>query len=258
MKRLLILCFVLLELFTPAYSKNVRFIQVTDVHLTEHNAKYLKDFVDDINAKYSGIDFVVFTGDNLDKPEQKDLGIFLDIIKQLNVRPYVLVANHDLYRNKNMSSEFYMGLVRKKLGLYHSAKPNYVFKKNDIVFIAMNGVRELIPGPCGYFKEKELVWLDSMLTKYAGKKVVILQHFPVLDSPLRSHNLHNKDDYLKVIKKHNNVIAVISGHYHQNREEFEDNIYNIVTKKFDNNRYCKLIEIENGFVYTLLIDNNDI
>lgn len=79
-----------------------------------------------------------------------------------------------------------------------------------------------------------------------------------MDSPLRSHNLHNKDDYLKVIKKHNNVIAVISGHYHQNREEFEDNIYNIVTKKFDNNRYYKLIEIENGFVYTLLIDNNDI
>lgn len=51
---------------------------------------------------------------------------------------------------------------------------------------------------------------------------------------------------------------MISGHYHQNREEFEDNIYSIVTKKFDNNRYYKLIEIENGFVYTLLIDNNDI
>lgn len=112
----------MLELFTPAYSKSVRFIQVTDVHLTEHNAKYLKDFVDDINAKYSGIDFVVFTGDNLDKPEQKDLGIFLDIIKQLNVRPYVLVGNHDLYRNKNMSSEFYMGLVRKKIGVISQCK----------------------------------------------------------------------------------------------------------------------------------------
>ena len=59
------------------------------------------------------------------------------------------------------------------------------------------------------------------------------------------------------IEKHSNVIAVISGHYHQNREEFYDNIYHIITKNFSNNGYYKIIEIDDGFVYTYLIDNKD-
>ena len=259
MQRLLVLCLAIITgLFTPVYASVVKFIQVTDVHLNQNNSQYLKDFVDDVNQKYSDIDFVVFTGDNIDKPREDDLCLFLDTIKQLKVRAYVLPGNHDLYRNKNLTHDTYMKLVRKKLGAYHSPKPNYVFKKDDIVFITMNGVKEIIPGPNGYYKEDELVWLDKMLSKYADKKVVIFQHFPLLDTPVRSHSLYKKEQYLEILKKHNNVIAVISGHYHQNREVFCNNIYNVVTKNFSNNRYYKLIEIDDGFVYTMLIDNKDL
>ena len=257
MKRFFVLCFLLSALFIPVYACGVKFIQVTDVHLSENNSKYLADFVRDINQKYSDIDFVVFTGDNIDKAHEKDLILFLDTVKNLKPKTYVLAGNHDLYKKQNLTAENYMSLVRKKLGPYHSSKSNYVFKKNGIVFIAMNGVKEVIPGPNGYYKEKELLWLDRMLNKYSDKKVVILQHFPLLDSPLKNHNLYKKESYLEILKKHNNVIAIISGHYHQNREEFCDNIYNVVTKNFSNNRYYKLIEIDDGFVYTRLIDTHD-
>ena len=258
MQRLLVLCLtVIIGFFTPVYAHEVKFIQVTDVHLTQNNSQYLKDFVTDVNTKYSDIDFVVFTGDNIDKPREEDLSLFLEIIKDLKFKSYVLAGNHDLAKNQNLTHDKYMKLVRKKLGTYHSSKSNYVFKKGDIVFITMNGVKEIIPGPNGYYKEKELIWLDKMLTKYSDKKVVILQHFPVLDTPIRSHSLYKKEQYLEVLKKHNNVIAIISGHYHHNREEFCDNIYHVVTKNFTNNRYYKLIEIEDRFVYTRLIDNKD-
>lgn len=52
-----------------ANAQNVKFIQVTDVHLTQVNKSRLETFVSNINQKYSnkGIDFVVFTGDNIDK-----------------------------------------------------------------------------------------------------------------------------------------------------------------------------------------------
>lgn len=74
MKRLLVLLFfILVGLFTRVTAKEVKFIQVTDVHLTQHNSQYLNDFVDDVNKKYSNIDFVVFTGDNIDKPDEEDL-----------------------------------------------------------------------------------------------------------------------------------------------------------------------------------------
>lgn len=258
MQKLLILCLALIaSLFTPIYANEVKFIQVTDVHLTPNNVEYLKDFVNDVNTKYKDIDFVVFTGDNIDKPNEKDLNLFLETIKNLKVKTYVLPGNHDLYKNQNLTHEKYMQLVRKKLGSYHSAKTNYVFKKGDIIFVAMNGVKEIIPGPNGYYRESELLWLDKILTKYSNKKVVILQHFPLLDTNVKSHRLYQKEKYFDILKKHNNVIAIVSGHYHQNEEEFCGNIYNIATKNFSNNRYYKIIEIDDGFVYTHLIDNND-
>lgn len=257
MRRLLVLIFIILGIYNPIYAKSIKFIQVTDVHLTQDNAEYLKDFVEDVNNKYQDLDFVVFTGDNIDRPKEKDLELFLDTVKRLHTRAYILLGNHDLYKSQNMTHDKYMSLVRKKLGRYHSAEPNYVFKRGDVVFITMNGVKEVIPGANGYYREKELLWLDKMLTKYAKKKVVIFQHFSLLDTPVKSHKLYKKDEYLNILKKHDNVIAIISGHYHQNREEFHDNIYYVITKNFSNNRYYKIIEIDDGTVYTHLIDNDE-
>ena len=258
MKNLLVFCFIIIiELFIPVYAKDIKFIQVTDVHLTQHNSDSLRNFVQDINTKYEDIDFIIFTGDNIDKANESDLSLLINIIKNLKFKCYILVGNHDLYKNHKMTHDKYMQMVRKTLGPYHSSKPNYIFKKDNFVFIVMNGVKEVIPGPNGYYKENELVWLDRMLSKYSNKKVVIFQHFPLLDTATKSHSLYKKEQYLEVLKKHNNVIAIISGHYHHNREEFCDNIYNVVTKNFADNRYYKLIEIRDGFVYTQLIDNND-
>ena len=54
----------------------------------------------------------------------------------------------------------------------------------------MNGVKEVIPGPNGYYKESEIIWLDRRLTKFKNKKVVILQHFPLLDTNSKSAGLY--------------------------------------------------------------------
>lgn len=238
-------------------AENVKFIQVTDVHLTQHNSLYLRQFVQDVNQKFNDIDFIVFTGDNLDKANEEDLKLFLSIIKELKFKTYVLPGNHYLSQTKDMTKEHYMHLIRKKLGFYHSDKANYVFKKKDIVFIAMNGVKEVIPSPNGYFREEELVWLDKMLSKYADKKLVILQHFPLLYTNVANHNLYRIEDYKDVLNKHDNVISVVSGHYHENVEIRENNIYHIVTKNFSENRFYKIIEIntEDDFIFTILYQN---
>ena len=122
----------------------------------------------------------------------------------------------------------------------------------------MSGVKEVFLGANGYFKNDEIMWLDKMLTKYSNKKVVIFQHFPLIDSKVYGHNLYKKDDYLKVLSKHNNVIAIVSGHYHENLEVKENNIYHIVTQNFTNNMSYKLITIddETNEIYTFLIGKN--
>lgn len=257
MKKLLVLFLLLINFYFPAAAGNIKFIQVTDVHLTKENAQYLKDFVDNINSSYTDLDFVIFTGDNIDKPKFDDLETFLSIVKNIKVKKYVLLGNHDVSKNQKLDKQLYMKTVRKELGLYHSKTPNYVFVKDNVVFVVMDGVKEVIPGPGGYFKQSELDWLDKTLSKYGKNKVVIIQHFPLLTTKSVNHSIYKEEEYLKVLDKHSNVIAVISGHYHQNREEMKGNVYNIVTKNFCNNQYYKLIEIDSdtGMVYTMLNDN---
>ncbi len=259
MKKLLILATIFFCVNSFAKAENVKFIQVTDVHLTQNNALYLEDFVSDINTKYHDLDFVIFTGDNIDQANQNDLETFLSIVKKIKTRKYVVIGNHDVFKSKNLDKNLYMQLVRKNLGAYHSSKPNYVFKCKGVVFVVMDGVKELIPGPGGYFKQAEFDWLDKTLTKYKKDRVVIIQHFPLLDGKARRNEVYNKQEYLDLLKKHNNVISVISGHYHENREEFKDNIYHVLTMKFVNNTYYKIIEIDPDLpmVYTQLIDNSE-
>lgn len=259
MKKFILILFIFLGLTRAVQAKTVKFIQVTDIHLTQNNAQYLKQFTEDINKKFNDLDFIVFTGDNINNPKPADLELFLDTIKNLKVKPYVLVGNHDLYKSNNLTQKSYMNLVHKKLGTYHPSKANYVFQKGNTIFITMNGVKEIIPGSCGYYRQEELVWLDKMLTKYSNKKVVILQHFPLIDTTIKGHSLYRKDDYEKILAKHNNIISIISGHYHINKEEKQDGIYHIITNKFSNNTYYKVIEVdeESNMVYTFLVNNNE-
>lgn len=258
MKKFFYLILCLLIFCNGSYAQNIKFIQATDVHLTKDNSQYLKNFISDVNDKYSDVNFIVFTGDNINNANPEDLETFLSILKQSKIKTYVVMGNHDLYKSKGMSKDYYMHTVKKNLGHYHSSDPNYVFKKGNIVFVAMNGVKEVIPGSCGYYREAELTWLDKMLSKYKNKKVVILQHFPLLLTETKSHNLYKKDEYEKILSKHNNVIGVVSGHYHENRELKDGNIYHIVTKNFSDNKYYKLIEVndKNDLIYTMLVDNN--
>lgn len=242
-----------------AKAENVKFIQATDVHLTKDNTLYLEDFVNEINKNYNDLDFVIFTGDNIDKPKIEDLQTFLGIIKKLKVKKYVILGNHDVYKSGGLNKQLYMKTVRKNLGAYHSDSSNYIFKIKGVVFIVMDGVKEVIPGSAGFYKESELQWLDSQLTKYKNKKVVVFQHFPLLDSKRVTHNLYKKENYLQVLNKHNNVIAIISGHYHKNREEFDGSIYHIVTEKFSDNTNYKIIEIDTEIpmVYSRLISKDE-
>ena len=164
------------------------------------------------------------------------------------LKVFVTVGNHDLLLSREMTADYYMKRTRKILGNYHPSSANYIFKKGNLVFIAMNGVKEVIPGPNGYYKESEILWLDRQLTKFKNKKVVILQHFPLLDTNSKSAGLYKKESYFNVLN------------YHNNREEKINNVYHIVTEKFRDNTYYKIISIndEDGFIYTTLVDKSSI
>ena len=71
MKRLFINLFAILTLLTsPALAKDIKFVQVTDVHYALNNdfsQEVLEQAVNDIN-KIDDVSFVIFTGDNINRP----------------------------------------------------------------------------------------------------------------------------------------------------------------------------------------------
>lgn len=240
MKKFLSLLFIILvsvlSFSAEAFAENIKFIQVTDSHLSvdsEYSQKVLKSAVEDINNQQD-VSFVVFTGDNINNPTEDNLRAFVEIVSKLKVPYYVVLGNHDVYKSKNMSKQRYYEILRERHIFYPQRKPNYAFKKNDFVFLVVDGAKEVIPGAVGYYRNDTLEWLDKQLTKNADKSVVILQHFPVeypegSETRLKTHKTYRVEDYREILEKHHNVLAVVSGHFHVNCETMKDGVYHIST-----------------------------
>ncbi len=225
-----IILFLLIIVSHCAYAGEIRFVQVSDVHYTtknDYSTEVLKAAVKDINS-LDNISFVVFTGDNIDSSKAENLEGFLKIINKLDIPYYIVIGNHDVFKSNGLSKQRYIEIIKEHNWFYRPSKPNYVFKRGEFVFIVVDGAKETIPGTTGYYRATTLEWLDKQLTKYNNKKVVLLQHFPILQ-PIeeRSHSVYQPEKFYEVLNKHDNVIAVVSGHYHMNKEKMENGIYHI-------------------------------
>ncbi|MBQ7127275.1 metallophosphoesterase [bacterium] len=258
LKKIFILFLFLLFTVLYANAKDISFIQVTDVYYTQNNNEIensLKKLVEKINNDEKNISFVVFTGNNIESPKPENLADFIKIINKLNCPYYVVLGNSDVSKSKKMSKEDYYKIIKRNNLFYPQKNANYMFKKNGYKFIIANGAKEVIPGKQGYYRKDTLLWIENILNKNKKEKIVILQHFPLIYPPvsinkIKSHETYKKDEYLNLIKKYPFILAIVSGHFHVNWENYSDEIYNISSPSFrDKPHYYKVIDI--------LSDEND-
>jgi len=238
MKKIISTIFCLVSLLLcvtqKALADSIKFVQIADAHITvksEYSQKVLKSAIDDINSQ-QGISFVVFTGDNINNPTEENLRTFVNIASKLKVPYYVTVGNHDVYKSKDMSKIRYYEILRESHLLYPQRSANYEFHKDGFIFLIVDGAKEVIPGAVGYYKKDTLEWVDKILTRNPKKSVVIFQHFPVeypdgAENRLKTHKTYKVEEYRKMLDKHHNVLAVVSGHFHLNGETMKDGVYHI-------------------------------
>lgn len=231
MKRLCIIIAVLLVMLAQAvFAADIKFVQVTDSHYSKSNQyseKLLRATIEDINT-LQNVSFVVFTGDNINRPSIEDLAEFVRIANKLNVPYYMVIGNHEVFKSNGLSKVQYIETVREHNFMYKPKKPDYFFKKGEFGFIIADGAKEVIPGSNGYFKPSTLKFIDKTLAKHKKLKFVILQHFPIVEpQEIKSHQTYKSEEYLEMLNKHSNVIAVVSGHYHVNNEKMQNGVYHI-------------------------------
>ena len=98
-KKLLLTLFLLLFMQNVVMANVVKFVQVTDTHFKSdepYRLEVLNAMVDTINKNEKDISFVMFTGDNIDKPDEKDLAIFVRTVNKLKKPYYIVIGHHDV------------------------------------------------------------------------------------------------------------------------------------------------------------------
>jgi len=130
---------------------------------------------------------------------------------------------------------------------YYSFEP-----KKGYLVIVMDPVIDNRITANGYIDKQQLKWIDDQLDKNWNSRVIIVEHHPIVE-PFESkgHKIINSDEYLKILNRHNNVIAVLSGHYHATKIKQIGHIVFVSTPS--------LVEYPNAFrIITVNKDNDKI
>lgn len=245
MKKNLLFIFLFFLSTQLAFSADMRFIQVDGAFYNTSNSKNFENLVEKINNE-KNIDFVVFTGNNIAKPNKDDLNSFIKSSQKLKAPFYVVLGQKDVNKQKGLGKEEYVKILSKKVRMHKKAKsPNLVFRKNKVTFIIADGSKEVLPTPNGYYKDDVLSWIKDELDNPKNQKVVILQHYPLIP-PIKkeTHYTYRAEDYLKLLSNYKNVKAIVSGHFDANNEQTVNGILHISTKNAPTYRIIDILDYD--------------
>ncbi len=183
--------------------QNFSFAVISDLHIeynSESSTKDLLQCIDKINSTDS-LDFVIVSGDiteNGDKFSLTKAKLLLDLIK---IPYYIVSGNHETKWSESGCTDFakIFGYQR----FYFSHKNYHFFGFPSGPIIKMGD---------GHIARQDLNWLQNKLDSIPTDQSI----FPVTHYPLLPQDLDNWYDLVDVLLKYN-IVAVLGGHYHQNR-----------------------------------------
>lgn len=267
-----ILALVLVQIFicnsnNISYGKEkkvdeLKIIQISDIHidtksrdrkgrLYTKSLELFENAVKQVN-NIEDVDAVVFSGDLINRPNKIDLYKFTKTANKLEAPWLPSLGNHDINPvfgelNKN---EYMITISSHNYDINSTNSYYFYIPQKGYIIIMLDGVMEKSITANGHFDNIQLEWLDKTLSKYKNHKAILVQHFPVVE-PYKSlsHKVLNDEEYLELIQKHPNVIAILSGHYHAAKAQKVDGILHISTPA--------LVEYPNAFRVLTFKDNGE-
>ena len=224
-----------------ANSSNLRFAQVSDAHYSDFESdtsfKLLSssgDILDDAVFQINNtpnVDFIMFTGDLVNQPQENQLLGFIKHANLLNKPWYMVFGNHDVSHGGRLSKKMYLDVLNGHSTTSGYTCPYYSFtpKKNYKV-IGLDTIIDKKMTSQGEISEEQLQWLKDELDNSGNDIIIIFTHVPVVEPyPSESHRLKNSYELKLLLKKYDNPIIVCSGHYHATKIFQEDNVLYINT-----------------------------
>lgn len=223
-----------IALENPQYS----FAVMSDIHIptdetsdTVYGSTYkgITKFTNVVNKlNDSDLDFICATGDMTTYGNDAQYTNVVNILNNLNKPFYSCNGNHDCVYNSANDTRW---------NTYFGHNMNYVFTKNNDVFIFMNLTIGGTTIEAPY--TTNIDWLETQLNNHKNKRVFLFMHFPLTGyAGLKTNEKYGFSDastederILSLLKQHLNVHC-FSGHTHYIFEMQED-YPNIIVSKID-------------------------
>ena len=209
----------------PSFSGTLKFVQLSDIHystvredtsykLLSKTKPLLEDAISQINSE-KNINFVMITGDGIDRPTKDSIVQLTDLLNTLNYPWYYALGNHDTTTDGYLTKQKILEIIKEKNPNYKFNSLYYTFKpKAGYRVIVLDGAKNKGISSNGNIPKEELNWLDNILSKSKNDVVLIFLHFPLYppyDSP--NHKILNDEEFKAVLTKYQMPIAIFSGHY---------------------------------------------
>lgn len=232
---LLIACAIGSQVCTAA-NNNLRVAQVSDAHFSsfEENTSYkflkkspelLDDVIFQINTS-GPYDFVMFTGDSVNKPKVSELEKFISHANNLVYPWYAIDGNHDISIDGPLTKRKFLETLAANNDNMQQENIYYAFTpKKGFRVICLDSIIDYKLTSNGEISNEEFMWLTQELEKHVKDTVIVCSHVPIIE-PFSSpnHKMQNEYEVRKLLKTHKNPLIVLQGHYHTTKIIQDDNM----------------------------------
>lgn len=224
-----------------AANNNLRFAQVSDTHFStfEENTSYkflkkspelLDDVIFQINTS-GPYNFVIFTGDLVNKPKTNELVKFLSHASVLNCPWYAINGNHDIAIDGPLTKKEFCKILNGYNRHMAIEKPYYAFTpKKGFRVICLDSIIDYKLTSNGEIDSEQMKWLKKELDSHKKEVIILCTHVPI-EEPYSSsnHKMQNEDEIKNLLSNYSNPIIVLQGHYHCVRAKQVENIIYITS-----------------------------
>ncbi|WP_226577629.1 lamin tail domain-containing protein [Halobacillus litoralis] len=205
-------------------------VWMSDTQYYSESYPYIyKDMVDWVaaNKETFNIPYVFHTGDLVDEWDDDQQWNYAD--EYMNVLegaglPYgVLAGNHDVNQKNNDYTQYSKYFGASRFNNQPTYGESYKDNRGHYDLLSVNGNDFLMLYMGWGVTQEDLDWMNSVLAQYPDRMAFLSLHEYLLVSGNRSPL--GEDIYKQVVEPNENVVAVLSGHYHDSEtliDEIDD------------------------------------
>ena len=226
-----------------SYADTLKFAHVSDIHLSDKpvdtsykvlskSKMLLDDEIEQINDVLN-LDFVMVTGDLVDKPQKPLLEDACDRMNKLKAPWYFAFGNHDAAVGTSFNKDRYFSYLQKRNKHMNFERRYYSFvPKKGYRIIVLDATIDSRLTSNGELPVTQLDWLDTELqiAKKLNQFPMIFLHHPLHEPfPSFHHRILNADKFGEVVKRYDIPVAIFSGHYHATRIYKDGHVLHVST-----------------------------